>query len=59
MEKETLDYLEWMGKFDTTIAEKDLREAGITCPDLKGQIPSMVRFYLENKDNASYHIPVR
>ena len=59
VEKETIDYLEWMGRFDNTIAEKDLQKAGITCPDLKKQIPSMVRFYLENKHNEGYHIRVR
>lgn len=59
VEKETIDYLEWMGTFDSTIAEKDLQEAGITCPDLKEQIPSMVRFYLENQNQEDYHIQVR
>lgn len=59
IEKETLDYLTWMGKFDCTNAQKDLQEVSISCPDLKDQMPSMIRFYLENKDNDQYHIVIR
>lgn len=59
IEKETLDYLVWMGKFDATIAERDLQEAGIKCPDLREQIPSMIRFYLANKDEERYHIHIQ
>lgn len=59
VEKETLDYLVWEGQFDASHAQRDLREANITCPDLKEQIPSMVRFYLQNKHNESYQIRIR
>lgn len=57
----TLDQMDviWMGKFDCTNAQRDLREASISCPDLKDQMPSMIRFYLENKDNDQYHIVIR
>ena len=59
IEKEALDYLTWLGRFDATEAQKDLQLAGIQCPDLKDQIPSMVHFYLENKEVEEYHIKIR
>lgn len=59
MEKETLDYLTWTGKFDCTNAKQDLANTNIQCPDLKDQLPSMIKFYLQNKDNNRYHIIIR
>lgn len=35
VEKEVLDYFTWMGHFDCSEAQKDLQEAGISCPNLK------------------------
>ncbi|WP_062356081.1 SDR family oxidoreductase [Bacillus kwashiorkori] len=59
VEKEIIDYFTWLGKFDSSIAKADLAEANIRCPDLKEQIPSMVKFYLQHKVNNDYHIPIR
>lgn len=58
-EKEVTDYFTWMGNFDSSQAQKDLGEAGIRCPDLKTQIPAMVKFYLENKNNEQYQLNIR
>ena len=49
VEVETLDYLSWNAIFDTTIAEQLLRDSGIQCADFIPSIPSMSRFYNENK----------
>lgn len=59
VEKEITDYFTWQGKFDSTIAQRDLREAGIRCPDLKDQIPSMIDYYLRHKEDRRYHIKIR
>jgi Male sterility protein. len=59
IEKETLDYLNWRAEFDCRIAQADLAGTGIACPDFKEQVPSMVKFYLEHKDDENYQIPIR
>lgn len=58
-EKEVLEYFAWQAQFDSSQAQEDLKEAGIHCPDFKLQVPSMVRFYLVNKDNPNYHIQIK
>ena len=59
VEKEVVDYFTWLGYFDCTIATKDLAEAGIQCPDLKDQIPSMIQFYNQHKNIEQYHLQIR
>ena len=59
IEREALDYLTWRGRFDSTQAQKDLEKAGIRCPDFKDQVPSMIRFYKEHKNEERYHIKIR
>lgn len=58
VEKEALDYFTWMGKFDCTQAQEDLRESGIICPDFKEGVPAMVDFYIKNKQNQSYQLKI-
>ncbi|WAA11229.1 SDR family oxidoreductase [Fervidibacillus albus] len=59
VEKEITDYFVWQGTFDCSIAQKDLRDAGISCPDLKEQLPSMIEFYLRHRNDERYHIKIR
>lgn len=59
VEKETLDYLTWNATFDCSIAQQLLSKANITCPDFIKTMPSMVRFYKENKHNQQFHIPIK
>lgn len=59
VEKETIDYLTWNASFDCSIAKALLSKANITCPDFIKTIPTMVRFYKENKHNEQYHIPIK
>ncbi|WP_419888640.1 SDR family oxidoreductase [Neobacillus niacini] len=58
VEKEALDYFTWMGHFDCTQAVHDLKGSGIKCPDFKDGIKSMTAFYLKQKDNPNYQIPI-
>ncbi len=59
VEKEALDYFTWKGDFDCQQAKQDLATAGIQCPDFKVGVPSMVKFYLDNKENEQYQIQIR
>jgi nucleoside-diphosphate-sugar epimerase len=58
VEKEALDYFTWMGHFDCTQAVNDLKGSGISCPDFKEGIKPMTAFYLKQKDNPNFHIPI-
>ena len=58
-EKEALDYFTWKGTFDCTQAQADLLHSQISCPDFKDGVPAMVEFYLQNKDNPTYHIVIQ
>jgi nucleoside-diphosphate-sugar epimerase len=58
VEKEALDYFTWMGHFDCTQAVEDLKGSGIICPDFKEGVKVMTSFYLKQKDNPNYQIPI-
>ena len=58
VEVETLDYLTWNAEFDTKIAEELIKDSGIQCADFIASIPSMSKFYNENKHRAEFHIPI-
>lgn len=59
VEIETLDYLTWNASFDCTQAKQILAKGSIHCPDFISTIPSMVKFYNENKDNKQFHIQIK
>ncbi|WP_172369859.1 SDR family oxidoreductase [Sporosarcina jiandibaonis] len=59
VEVETLDYLTWNAVFDTSIADELLKNSGIQCADFIASIPTMSRFYNENKHRAEFHIPIQ
>ena len=59
VEKEALDYFIWQGHFDCTEAQRDLSGSGIICPDFKEGVSAMVDFYLRNKHDQAYQIPIR
>ncbi|MFS0783962.1 SDR family oxidoreductase [Bacillus sp. 1P06AnD] len=58
-EKETIDYFTWKGNFDASQAVADLADAGISCPDFKDGVPSMVQFYKENQHNKQYQVAIK
>ncbi|MEH7012948.1 SDR family oxidoreductase [Neobacillus niacini] len=58
VEKEALDYFTWMGHFDCTYSVNDLEGSGIECPDFKDGLKPMTSFYLKQKDNPNYQIPI-
>jgi hypothetical protein len=37
---------------------KDLKESGVMCPDFKDGLKPMTAFYLKQKDNPNYQIPI-
>lgn len=59
VEKEALDYFSCMAEFDSTQAQKDLKNSGITCPDFKDVLLPMVQFYKEHKNDPNKHIKIR
>lgn len=58
VEKEALDYFEWKGKFDCSLAQLDLKQSGIVCPDFKEGVKAMVTFYKENKHKLEFQIKI-
>lgn len=58
VEKEALEYFTWKGVFDCSVAQEDLKDSGIVCPDLKDGIPSMIGFYHKHKHNPQYQINI-
>jgi nucleoside-diphosphate-sugar epimerase len=58
VEKEALDYFEWKGKFNCSIAQDDLKGSGIVCPDFKEGLKAMVAFYEKNKNKIEFQIKI-
>jgi nucleoside-diphosphate-sugar epimerase len=58
VEREALDYFEWEGRFDCSVAQNDLLGSGIACPDFKEGLKAMVSFYKENKNKQEYQIKI-
>ncbi|CAM3680521.1 SDR family oxidoreductase [Mesobacillus zeae] len=58
VEKEALDYFTWLGEFDCTQAQDDLKGSGIQCPDFKEGISSMADFYMKKKNEPTYRIKI-
>lgn len=58
VEKEALDYFTWRGYFDSTLAQEDLKDSGIQCPDFKDGISAMASFYNQNKHEPNYQIKI-
>jgi nucleoside-diphosphate-sugar epimerase len=58
VEKEALDYFEWRGRFDSSIAQADLKDSGIYCPDFKEGLPSMVNFFRKNQHRQEFQIKI-
>lgn len=58
VEREALDYFEWKGKFDCSVAEADLKGSEIVCPDFKEGLKAMVSFYQKNKNKSEFLIKI-
>jgi nucleoside-diphosphate-sugar epimerase len=58
VEKEALDYFEWRGSFDCSVAQRDLKESGIQCPNFKEGLSAMVDFYRNNNQREEYQIKI-
>jgi len=58
VEKETLDYLTWAAKFDTTVTDAILENSGIKCADFIETLPTMISFYQLHKKDESYQIQI-
>lgn len=59
VEIETLDYLTWNASFDCSQAQHVLSKGKIQCPDFISTMPTMIKFYNNNKNNKLYHIQIR
>lgn len=59
VEQETLDYLTWDAKFDTSNAERLLKGSGIVCADFLSTMPSMIKFYMDNKHKKEFFIEIK
>lgn len=58
VETEVLDYFLIDSSYDCTQTTKDLEGTGISCPDLKDTLPSMISFYRKYKDDYRRHIQI-
>ncbi|PLR97517.1 SDR family oxidoreductase [Bacillus sp. T33-2] len=58
VEKEALEYFTWLGFFDCSHAQDDLKGSGIKCPDFKDGVKPMADFYLKNKHEPNYQIKI-
>ena len=58
VEYETMEYMTWNASFDCSQAQ-ELLQGNIQCPDFIQTLPTMVKFYEENKDNELLHIQIR
>jgi thioester reductase-like protein len=58
-EAEAMDYFMIHSSYDCSQAVEDLKESGISCPDLKDTLEPMVSFYRKYKDDRSKHIEIR
>lgn len=59
VEYETMEYLAWTAEFDATQAQAILHKGGITCPDFLETLPTIVKFYKENKQRCELYIPIK
>lgn len=58
VEKEALDYFTYHSSYDTSVAEADLQEANIICPDLLTTLQPMIIFYRKYKDDSDKQIEI-
>lgn len=58
VEKEAMDYFTYHSSYDATQAITDLEPAGITCPNLKDTLKSMIAFYRKYKDDHEKHLSI-
>jgi nucleoside-diphosphate-sugar epimerase len=58
-EKEALDYFTCRAEYDCAEAQRDLAGSGISCPDFKDVIPTMVAFYKEHRNDASKQLKIQ
>ncbi len=58
-EQETIDYFTWKGHFDCRVAQADLSQAGIVCPDFKDGVRAMVDYYQRHESDERYHVAIR
>lgn len=59
VEMETLDYMDWPASFDTSVANRLLRDSGIQCADFLETMPEMVAFYKLHKKDKNFHITIQ
>ncbi|WP_449355328.1 SDR family oxidoreductase [Virgibacillus natechei] len=59
VEKEVLDYFLIHSSYDCTQTLTDLQGSGISCPDLRDTLPSMIDFYRKYKNDQTKHIPIK
>lgn len=58
VETEVLDYFLIDSSYDCSQAQADLEGSGISCPDLKDTLPSMISFYRKYKDDSNKHLQI-
>ncbi|MDG5473071.1 SDR family oxidoreductase [Jeotgalibacillus sp. ET6] len=58
VERQALDYFQYMGRFVQDETEKDLAGSTISCPDYLDTLGAMVTYYEQHKNNKNLHPPV-
>ncbi|MEG0470961.1 MAG: SDR family oxidoreductase [Solibacillus sp.] len=53
---QSIDYLDYEGKFDTTDFDKLIASSELRCADLVETLPVLIKFYEENKHLQSFYV---
>ncbi len=56
VKSQTVDYLDYEGKFDTKDFDKLIASSEIACCDVMQTLPVLIKFYEENKHLQSYYV---
>lgn len=58
VEKEALEYFECQSEYDCSIAVQDLEGSGVSCPDFRNVLKTMVAYYQDHKQDKDKHINI-
>ncbi|TLS36134.1 SDR family oxidoreductase [Pseudalkalibacillus caeni] len=58
VQKEAMDYFTCVSHYDCTQAQDDLQGSGISCPDFKDSLKSMVMYYDEYKNDRDKQLTI-
>ena len=58
VEQQALDYLAWQANFDTTVADRLLKNSTVKCPDFIAILPVLITFYEAHKRDSNRQVKI-